>query len=358
MNRILMPLLVLGFVACSEFSYSSAKPSNTAQNQRLVIQNKKANDIIARLRKNEQSLQIAEITANDMYDAATRGSEWTLQDYVNMLKYMDEIIATLREIGYNQAQITAAYQGGFYSYANQCQTALRFKRNIPSFITEKLPYCEYYADEFKEKVEHSKMYKNAKSSQDGTAYAYSQNEIPVLVSIKYNQNSSDEDLHQAQVKLKRLGDEDLKIEPQRKAKLDEFVDSLQISELHSIINQLDTTIKELRLSHLTQEQTSVVMSDVFFRYANLCERLKNTNLQECELYFQHYAPQISLKEGQRNYLKYSREVIPARVVIAYTANIAQDKEQVQREKSKISANQMFQLIAQLAQIAKFALQVL
>lgn len=75
MNRILMPLLVLGFVACSEFSYSSAKPSNTAQNQRLVIQNKKANDIIARLRKNEQSLQIAEITANDMYDAATRGSE-------------------------------------------------------------------------------------------------------------------------------------------------------------------------------------------------------------------------------------------------------------------------------------------
>lgn len=112
------------------------------------------------------------------------------------------------------------------------------------------------------------------------------------------------------------------------------------------------------MSHLTQEQTSVVMSDVFFRYANLCERLKNTNLQECELYFQHYAPQISLKEGQRNYLKYSREVIPARVVIAYTANIAQDKEQVQREKSKISANQMFQLIAQLAQIAKFALQVL
>lgn len=334
MNKILMPLLVLGFVACSEFSYSRAKPSNTAQNQRLVIQNKKANDIVARLRKNEQSLQIAEITTNDMYNVATRGSEWTLQDYVNMLKYMDEIIATLREIGYNQAQITAAYQGGFYSYANQCQTALRFKRNTPSFITEKLPYCEYYADEFKEKVEHSKMYKNAKSSQDGTAYAYSQNEIPVLVSIKYNQNSSDEDLHQAQVKLKRLGDEDLKIEPQRKAKLDEFVDSLQISELHSIINQLDTAIKELRLSHLTQEQASVVMSDVFFRYANLCERLKNTNLQECELYFQHYAPQISLKEGQRNYLKYSRKVIPARVVIAYTANIAQVKSRCKEKKTK------------------------
>lgn len=42
-------------------------------------------------------------------------------------------------------------------------------------------------------------------------------------------------------------------------------------KISGALTRLDTAISELRISGLTQEQTSVVLSDVFFRYANECE---------------------------------------------------------------------------------------
>lgn len=52
-----------------------------------------------------------------------------------------------------------------------------------------------------------------------------------------------------------------------------MVESLSGAEMAGVLTRLDTAISELRISGLTQEQTSVVLSDVFFRYANECKML-------------------------------------------------------------------------------------
>lgn len=43
-----------------------------------------------------------------------------------------------------------------------------------------------------------------------------------------------------------------------------MVESLSGAEMAGVLTRLDTAISELRISELTQEQTSVVLSDVFF----------------------------------------------------------------------------------------------
>lgn len=47
-----------------------------------------------------------------------------MQAWELMLTHKDEVIATLREAGYNQAQIIGVYRGAFYRYVDYCESAL------------------------------------------------------------------------------------------------------------------------------------------------------------------------------------------------------------------------------------------
>lgn len=88
------------------------------------------------------------------------------------------------------------------------------------------------------------------------------------------------------------------------------------------------------------------------------------------------------KDGHRDYLKYVRSIIPAKVVLAYTSDISKDRQRIEKERrefgsssnlgalsagrngvsqrtndeSGISWGEVFKLITDLATIAKFALK--
>lgn len=80
-----------------------------------------------------------------------------------------------------------------------------------------------------------------------------------------------------------------------------MVESLSGVEMAGVLTRLDTAISELRISGLTQEQTSVVLSNVFFRYANECERAQNAINTACDTYYKEFAPQMSQKDERRDY---------------------------------------------------------
>lgn len=117
-----------------------------------------------------------------------------------------------------------------------------------------------------------------------------------------------------------------------------MVESLSSAEMEGVLTRLDTAISELCISGLTQEQTSVVLSDVFFLYANECERAQNAINTACDTYYKEFAPQISQKDGHRDYLKYARSVIPAKVVLAYTSDISKDRQRIEKERREFSSN--------------------
>lgn len=52
----------------------------------------------------------------------------------------------------------------------------------------------------------------------------------------------------------------------------------------------------------------------------------------CDTYHKEFAPQISQKDEHRDYLKYARSVIPAKVVLAYTSDISKDRQRIEKER--------------------------
>lgn len=336
----------LNFSACGEFAGANS-PTNTAFTKSLFDKNP-ANDIVAHLRMLEKHKQIYEISEDDMYRVPTETTfgqsngvsgggvdSAKMQAWELMLTHKDEIFAALREAGYNQAQITGAYRGAFYYYADTCESALYGGRYTPYFVKELAPYCETYKNDFAQAV---KKGKRSPYSPAGTTHAYMINEIPKLVAQIYNKPAGIDDYHEAQARLKKLSDEDLGVPKERKAKLDAMVESLSGAEMAGVLTRLDTAISELRISGLTQEQTSVVLSDVFFRYANECERAQNAINTACDTYHKEFAPQISQKDEHRDYLKYARSVIPAKVVLAYTSDISKDRQRIEKEKQEFSSS--------------------
>lgn len=214
------------------------------------------------------------------------------------------------------------------------RASVKWGKYLPSSVTENLPYCDTYKNEFAEAV---KKGKRSPFSPAGTTHAYMINEIPKLVAGIYNKPLGVDDYHETQARLKRLSDEDLGIPKERKAKLDEMVENLSSAELAGVVGRLDTAISELRVSGLTQEQTSVVLTDVFFRYANECERANNAANSACDRYYKEFAPQMSQKDGHRDYLKYARTVIPAKVILAYTSDISKDKAKIESGKREFGS---------------------
>lgn len=333
----------LNFSACGDFA-SANSPTNTAFTKSLFDKNP-ANDIVAHLRMLEKHKQIYEISEDDMYRVPTTMTfgqsngvsgggvdSAKMQAWELMLTHKDEIIAALREAGYNQAQITGAYRGAFYYYADTCELVLYGK---VSYANDFSLYCETYKNEFAQAV---KKGKRSEVSPAGTTHAYMINEIPKLIAQIYNKPAGIDDYHEAQARLKKLSDEDLGVPKERKAKLDAMVESLSGAEMAGVLTRLDTAISELRISGLTQEQTSVVLSDVFFRYANERERAQNAISGACDTYYKEFAPQMSQKDGHRDYLKYARSVIPAKVVLAYTSDISKDRQRIEKERREFSSN--------------------
>lgn len=45
---------------------------------------------------------------------------------------------------------------------------------------------------------------------------------------------------------------------------------------------------------------------------------------------------MSQKDGHRDYLKYARSVIPAKVVLAYTSDINKDRQRIEKERREFS----------------------
>lgn len=293
----------------------------------------------------EKHKQIYEISEYDMYrvpiettfgqsnGVSVSGVDSAkMQAWELMLTHKDEIIAALREAGYNQAQITGAYRGAFYYYADTCELVLYGKA---SYANDFSPYCETYKNEF---VQAVKKGKRSPYSPAGTTHAYMINEIPKLIAQIYNKPTGIDDYHEAQTRLKKLSDEDVGVPKERKAKLDAMVESLSSAEMAGVLTRLDTAISELRISGLMQEQISVVLSDVFFRYANECERAQNAINTACDTYYKEFAPQMSQKDGHRDYLKYARSVILAKVVLAYTSDISKDGQRIEKERREFSSS--------------------
>lgn len=157
----------LNFSACVDFANANS-PTNTAFTKSLFDKNP-ANDIVAHLRMLEKHKQIYEISEDDMYRVPTETTfgqsngvsvsgvdSAKMQAWELMLAHKDEIIAALREAGYNQAQITGAYRGAFYYYADTCESALYGGRYTPYFVKELAPYCETYKNEFAQAVKKGK----------------------------------------------------------------------------------------------------------------------------------------------------------------------------------------------------------
>lgn len=124
-------------------------------------------------------------------------------------------------------------------------------------------------------------------------------------------------------------------------------------------------------------------------------RAQNAINTACDTCYKEFAPQMSQKDECRDYQKYARSVIPAKVVLAYTSDISKDRQRIEKERrefsssvnlgalsagrngvnlgrdefskqngvlprandeSGISWGEVFKLIADLATIAKFALK--
>lgn len=369
--------LGVGFTGCGSVLNTDSSKAQTAGARKLVIKPNPANDIVEHLRVLEKYQEIHEITENDMYRVPTdsnfgrkrrTGGDLNMQALELMIKHRSDIITALREAGYNQAQITSAYKGAFYRYGDTCKYALSESKYTASLVAQHLPYCGQYKKEFADIIDKcSKSKDEATYQRCGTPYRYMINEIPKLVAAEYNKSLTTDDFYEAQKRLKKLSDEDLGIPLQRKAELDEMVENLSSEELAGIVSSLDTAISELRLSGLTQEQASVVLTDVFFRYANECERAQNSTKAVCETYYTEFAHQMMRKDGRRDYLTYARSVIPAKVVLAYTSDIKEDRRKVDEAKrefeahsntglnasdnSGISWQQVFELIVELAKVA-------
>ena len=47
---------------------------------------------------------------------------------------------------------------------------------------------------------------------------------------------------------------------------------------------------------------------------------------------------MSQKDGHRDYLKYARSVIPAKVVLAYTSDISKDGQRIEKERREFSSS--------------------
>lgn len=129
------------------------------------------------------------------------------------------------------------------------------------------------------------------------------NEIPKLVAQIYKKPAGIDDYHEVQARLKKLSDEDLGVPKERKAKLVAMIESLSGAEIAGVLTRLDTAISELRISGLTQEQTRVVLSDVFFLYANECERAQNAINMACDTYYKEFAPANVAKGRTQRLLK-------------------------------------------------------
>lgn len=282
----------------------------------------------------------------------------------DMFVYMSEVITRLRDAGYNQTQLTEFYMALFDYYGGICESWLnKNPKKLTQREKDEFGECDYYINEMRDKVPMEKANNGYKKDM----YAYEKNEIPKLVAAEYNKPLTADDFYEAQKRLKKLSDEDLGIPLQRKAELDEMVENLSSEELAGIVSSLDTAISELRLSGLTQEQASVVLTDVFFRYANECERAQNSTKAVCETYYTEFAHQMMRKDGRRDYLTYARSVIPAKVVLAYTSDIKEDRRKVDEAKREFDANsnaglnagdksgiswqQVFELIVELAKVA-------
>lgn len=57
-----------------------------------------------------------------------------------------------------------------------------------------------------------------------------------------------------------------------------------------------------------------------------------------DTYHKEFAPQISQKDEHRDYLKYARSVIPAKVVLAYTSDISKDRQRIEKERREFSSS--------------------
>ena len=419
--------VVLAFVGCGVLNDNAAnsansnlaKPKNSTQSWiKSVIKKSPESDIVKQLRGNEKRKAIHEITQSDMRDIVRSSrfgtppnisiggiNKYTMQAYERMFQHRADIIAALREAGYSQAQIAAAYTEAFVSWSSYCEHALSDSPYKSGIIEGFEAYCGYYESEFVGVLDELKAAGVRDEFGRGINYHYADKEVPKLVAAEYDKQMSDEELHNANLRLKRLGDRDLGVNLERKAKLDAMVDSLTLRELAGILSDENAAISELKTSGLTQEQASIVMSDVFFRYANQCERAKNAVSAECELYFQRFAPLIPLENKQRNYLGYSRAVMSANVARFYgsassnagaflgaggvnssgvagsvnssggvsagansannaynagtnSAVVGQGSQKQRANDNKMSWQQVFEIVSQLAGVAKFALQFL
>ena len=67
-------------------------------------------------------------------------------------------------------------------------------------------------------------------------------------------------------------------------------------------------------------------------------RAQNAISAACDTYYKEFAPQMSQKDGHRDYLKYARSVIPAKVVLAYTSDISKDRQRIEKERREFSSS--------------------
>ena len=67
-------------------------------------------------------------------------------------------------------------------------------------------------------------------------------------------------------------------------------------------------------------------------------RAQNAINTACDTYHKEFAPQISQKDEHRDYLKYARSVIPAKVVLDDTSDINKDRQRIEKERREFSSN--------------------
>ena len=67
-------------------------------------------------------------------------------------------------------------------------------------------------------------------------------------------------------------------------------------------------------------------------------RAQNAINTAFDTYHKEFAPQISQKDEHRDYLKYARSVIPAKVVLAYTSDISKDRQRIEKERREFSSS--------------------
>ena len=67
-------------------------------------------------------------------------------------------------------------------------------------------------------------------------------------------------------------------------------------------------------------------------------RAQNAINWACDTYYKEFASQMSQKDGHRDYLKYARSVIPAKVVLAHTSDISKDRQRIEQERREFSSS--------------------